>query len=133
MHDDHRCLHGACAGASNLGATRQGQVRRGRRPRSMMSLALLAATIGGMIAATAPVSVSAANPAAAPIVYPGPSRGVPGTQTPTGTNFATQCNANVNADSGHVGGAVIPPGTAVGATVAGVAWASGWVSAWPTD
>lgn len=89
--------------------------RYGARPwlvRAVAAAALIAT--GSFAAGTTPGR--AAGLASAPVVFPGPSRGVPGSQTPGGGAFTTHCNANMNTDVGHVGGVAIPPGTAVEAT-----------------
>ena len=89
--------------------------------RLVAALALAGATLLGAahpvrasVAAT--MRVTAARLPRAPVGFPGPERGVPGSQTPRATDFVMHCNSSVNGDAGKVGGTTIPAGTAVLAT-----------------
>jgi len=83
--------------------------------RVVSCLALVGAAIGGPLL-LAPTSAATVQSSVAAIVFPGPSRGTPSTQHPSGSAFVTHCNAAVNSDLGKVGGTAIMTGTAVEAT-----------------
>jgi len=82
-------------------------------------VAVCAGLVGASIGAAfvlEPVPVRAAPPAAhvaASVVFPGPSRGTPGTQTPSGSAFVVHCNAGINSELGKVNGTTVMTGTAV--------------------
>src|SRR5579885_1000043 len=76
--------------------------------RLLACFALMSALIGSTVTITAPASALAA-PAAAPVVFPGPASGTPGSQTPRASDFVRGCNAYLN-DSGKVAGRTIAAG-----------------------
>ncbi|GAC1432891.1 MAG: hypothetical protein NVSMB65_06640 [Chloroflexota bacterium] len=88
--------------------------------RRVVVCGVLVATAVGGASGVGPAPVSAA-PAAAPVVFPGPSLGVAGTQRPLGPNFARHCNSYLTTTPKQVGGTTVPAGTATENTGCGQA------------
>ena len=82
------------------------QGRGSARGRLVVCAILVAATLGG--AGTA----APGRGSAAPLVFPGPSIGVIGAQTPTGTDFARHCNSYLTTSAKQIGGTLVVTGTA---------------------
>lgn len=90
---------------------------RGYRPLHFLACLCLASITASAPLVASPAARVATNAGASPssIVFPGPSRGVPGTRTPRPADFHLHCNAGINNDAPvRVAGTTVTTGTAIG-------------------
>ncbi len=93
--------------------------RRASRPFQFLACLCLAGVAMSAPLTTTPVAGAAVDAPAAnaapAVVFPGPSRGVPGTQTPAAADFHLHCNAGINNDAPvRIAGTRVATGAAIG-------------------
>jgi len=89
----------------------------GYRPlRFLACLCLTSVTASApLVASPAARAATSACASPSPIIFPGPSRGVPGTRTPRPVDFHLHCNAGINSDGPvQIAGTTVATGTAIG-------------------